>query len=150
MSGHECQYDGTGGQRGHHNGDGSTQSKRGDGHEQGDTTCNLKPPVRRVRGVEDGPQAVERTCEQVRAGVESGFGKRSHTPQVIPAGPPIEVAALRTALDPFTCLLTARARTNFDRLTDSGLAEAGPDDAAREAALRNELRLARDTGPAVQ
>lgn len=88
----------------------------------------------------------ERTWEQVRAGVKSRFGKQAPPAHTIPEGPPIELAALRSALDPRTCVLTARARTNFDRLVREGVVVAGPDDAGRETALREELRRARDTG----
>ena len=92
----------------------------------------------------------ERTWEQVRAGVKSRFGKGAYPPGKIPKGPPIELAALRTALDPLTCVLTARARHAFDRLVQDGVVEAAPDDVAREAALREELRRARDTGACAQ
>jgi plasmid stabilization system protein ParE len=90
----------------------------------------------------------ERTWEQVRAGVKSRFGKAAHPPHKVPEGPPVESDALRTALDPVTCVLTARARTDFDRLLRDGVVAAGPDAAEREAALRDELRRARDTGTA--
>lgn len=106
----------------------------------------LSPSLDVVVGYQS--QHRERTWEQVRAGVKSRFGKGAYPPHKIPKGPPIEADALRTALDPLTCVLTARARTNFDRMVRDGAVVAGPDDAEREAALRDELRRARDTGVA--